>query len=300
MHLVLALFKETNVGLFDWVFGVGTPVAEFLTQGPAADEHPWTDVGERYTAAHTDTFTSGWYDRAVFTPAHTGRVGGLIVPETVVVHTTDMPPNDFAGLVKAWSTSAGLGAAAHFILGRDPDQGLVQMIPITSNANHAGGPTKNGTAIHGWWVTPDGHFVHPNIVAVGIEVHAAGMLYWKKGSTDVAEYVEDRKVRAEFSRSKGDVYVDSLNRPWHAITAYQLDSLGQLLRDLCPSLKASTLVPKADAAFIKDRTRWDTSYAVPAANTLVGHVSLDPINKTDPGPQLMTFINDFARKEEWK
>lgn len=48
---------------------------------------------------------------------------------------------------------------------------MVQFAPITRNANHAGGKT------HGWWYTRAGgrgRLIHPNTVAVGIELDNAG------------------------------------------------------------------------------------------------------------------------------
>jgi hypothetical protein len=287
------------VGIFDGILARWRkPVGEFGTQGPDEDEHPLITSSDHVRAKYGPRFDRGRYTLARQVTAHPGRIGPVIVPECTVVHTTDMP-NGFDELVKVWQTSPGRGSCAHFILGRNPDQGLVQMVPITNNGNHAGGPTVNGHPIHGWWVTRAGKLLHPNTVSVGIEVHAAGRLYWAKGSKDVAEYIEDHKVKATFSRSKGEVYVDALGRPWHAVNEYQLASLGALLVDLRAVMKESTLVSRADAAFIKDRSQWDTSYALPDSNTLVGHVSLDPINKTDPGPQLMAYINANAKQFGW-
>lgn len=301
VRLVLEMREEEAVefpfaAIAKW-FGLLKQVGELGTQGPADDEQ-LVHTGASNWAGHTAAFSSGWYDGVKVVQANAGRVGVPIVPEAVVVHTTDMLPDAFNALLKAWSTSAGSGAAAHFILGRTPEQGLVQMIPITRNGNHAGGPTKSGKVLHGWFVTKTGALIHPNLLSVGIEVHNAGALQWKPGSDyRIAQYVDNKRVLAEFV--DGDTFVDNFGRPWHAATKYQLETLEQLLIDLHPVLKVSSVEPRADAAFIQDRSRWDTSYAVPTANTLVGHVSLDPINKTDPGPQLMTFINALAQKEHW-
>lgn len=277
------------MGFFSKLFAPGGALYEFGTAGPDHNENVF--VGAR---SDVPAFTDGWYVAAEVKRAHRGRVGGAIVPQTVVVHTTDMPPNSFDPLIRAWQTSSGGGSCAHFVLDRGGR--LVQMVPITRNANHAGGPNHNGKPIHGWWVTPEGRFIHPNSVSVGIEVHAAGLLRW--GKSGGAEFVEDGKVKATFHDD--EIYEDNLGRPWHAITKVQLDRLQLLLLRLKPALSPINAEPRADAAFIKDFKRGDTSYAMPLSSTLVGHVSLDPINKTDPGPQLMKFINEFAQKEGWE
>lgn len=234
----------------------------------------------------------GLYDSAAIRPAATGRRGGLITPRAVVVHTTDMLPNGFDGLVRAWSAKDSTGACAHFILGRDPTQGLVQMVPIVRNGYHA-----DGTG-HGNWVLPNGSKLDPNQTAVGIEVHNAGRLDWL--TADKAVYSENHKALAEFRVGLGEVFVDDLGRPWHAATRYQFDMLAQLLSDIKPHLTALMgAVPVPGTALVKDRSKWDMSYAVPVARSLVGHASLHPAAKMDPGPQLMAFINDFAKNEGW-
>jgi N-acetyl-anhydromuramyl-L-alanine amidase AmpD len=236
-------------------------------------------------------FVDGKYTLARFVQAHAGRMGGPLTPKAAVVHTTDMLPNDFAGLVRQWSESDGSYACANFIIGRDTTQGLVQMVPVNRNSNHAGGK------VHGWWETADGSLIHPNLVAVGIEVHNAGRLSWL--SSDRAVYQENGRTLGEFRVGAGEVFVDNLGRPWHKVTDYQKDTLARLLRDLHELFLPLQAHVKPDAALVKDRSKWDMSYAEPACQTLVGHASLDPINKMDPGPELMAFINDFAKKENW-
>lgn len=243
-----------------------------------------------------ETFNDkGEYGGATQIPAYAQRVGGSIAPRAAVIHTTDMMPRSWEALLRAWGQTIGGGACANFLLGRDPSQGLVQMVSILRNANHAGGNP------HGWWVDEhrEGIRVHPNTIAVGIEVHSAGRLEWL--SKDRAVFQEDHKTLGEFSVATGEVHVDELGRPWHKLTEYQLETLEALLVALKPVLgDIGTLQPQANAAYVKDRSKWDTSYAVPAASSLVGHVSLDVINRSDPGPQGMAFINEFARKDGWK
>jgi N-acetylmuramoyl-L-alanine amidase-like protein len=237
----------------------------------------------------------GEYSGAAQLPAHARRVGGPITPRAVVVHTTDMLPNAWGALLRAWNQTIGGGACAHFLIGRDPKQGLTQMVSVLRNANHAGGNP------HGWWVEEhrEGIHVHPNTIAVGIEVHAAGRLEWL--TKDRAVFQEDHKTLGEFSVSAGEVHVDDLGRPWHKLTEYQLETLEAVLLALKPVLHdIGTLQPLANAAYVKNRSKWDTSYAVATASSLVGHVTLDTINRSDPGSQGMTFINQFAQKDGWK
>lgn len=237
----------------------------------------------------------GEYSGATQIPANARRVGGPITPRAVVVHTTDMLPNAWPALLKAWSQTIGGGSCAHFLIGRTPEQGVVQMVPIVHNANHAGGKP------HGWWMNEhrEGIHVHPNTISVGIELHGAGRLEWL--TRDRAVFQEAHKTLGEFSVAAGKVYVDELGRPWHALTDYQLEALEGLLVALKPELAdIGELQPVANAAFVKNRSKWDTSYGAPVARSLVGHVSLDTINRTDPGPQGMAFINNFAQKDNWK
>lgn len=248
----------------------------------------------RETAVETFN-VSGKYSEATQIPANPRRVGGAIIPKAVVVHTTDMMPRSWDALLRAWQQSAG--ACAHFLIGRTPEHGLVQMVPITRNAYHAG---ANPPATHGWWVDEhrEGIRVHPNDLAVGIELHAAGRLSWH--TKDRAVYQEDHKTLGEFSVAAGEVHVDELGRPWHVITEYQLETLETLLVALKPHLgDIGTLQPKANAAFVADHSRWDTSFLVPTSRSLVGHGSLDVINREDPGPQGMAFINEFVQKDKW-
>ncbi len=269
MGALSSLFKRTVVG--DWDTG-----------GPA----------------EAGTFGLGWYNKATSVGAHPSRVGGPIDPGAVVVHTTDMRPNDFDALVRAWTTRPG-PACAHFIIGRTSKQGLVQLTSILRNGNHAGGPVRNGAAQHGWWGdSKTGRRIHPNHLSVGIEVHAAGLLKWLDPAKTVAGYVEGGKIREKFSGD--EIYVDSLVRPWHAVTPYQLATLEELLSDLQPALNPrGGLEPRPLQPFLKNRSAWDTSYAVPGSNTLVGHASLSPGRKMDPGPQIMAFINHIAEKNKW-
>lgn len=72
------------------------------------------------------------------------------------------------------------GDAAHFLIGRDAATGLIQLAPVTNNANHAGG-SGHGNFVAGaqkW---------HPNSVSVGIEVHCAGAVQQVNGDWHLIE-----------------------------------------------------------------------------------------------------------------
>ncbi len=253
-----------------FVKAFGKPVP--TTAGPDHDEHPIVPPAQPMPAV----FAGGVWYRAVYMPAHPGRVGPAIVPKTLVVHTTDMMPDSFQALVKAWTTSATNGACAHFLIGRDATQGVVQFVPITKNGNHAGG------LIHGNYKLPTGALLHPNVVAVGIELHGAGLLRLTNG-----KWVHQDSGRVVES---SDVYVDSHKRGWHVITPYQLRMLAALIVDLgLPGLPVGTTVAP-DATYASQGV---ADYAgTNLGPTIVGHCTLDPINKTDPGSQVMSWLKD--------
>lgn len=219
------------------------------------------------------SFVGAWWCEAKKKPAHPGRVGGAIRPKTMVVHTTDMMPNTFDSLVKAWTTTESSGACAHFLIGRDKTQGVVQFVPIYRNANHAGGK------VHGNYINTAG-LIHPNLVAIGVELHGAGLLTYKDGKWIHKD--------SGTTVAPSDVYVDSHHRGWQIITPYQFEMLEKLLRDICLEGLPATEV-KPDASYESQGVAY---YAACASSKVVGHVTLDPINKTDPGPQVMAWIRD--------
>ena len=259
---------------------LGHDVFDWDTAGPA--EHP-PELAAVVLPPPAPTWSEGWYLGAQRRPAHPGRVGGPIKPWTVVVHTTDMMPNTFAPLVKAWTTNANRGACAHFILGRTREDGLVQLVPINRNGNHAGGPrSPDGKPLHGWFVK-DGKTIHPNLVAIGIEVHNAGRLTFV-GKNWVDE--NDHKIDV------ADVELDDRKpgRGWHKPTAWQLETLGRLLDELDlqlgPTPAGITIQPHGEVP----------AYGRTPSSRFVGHVSLDPDRKSDPGVPIMRWLRQRAAK----
>lgn len=248
-----------------------------------AEEHPYefhTSGPDHHDDGMNAEITDGWYHRARRVDAHPGRIGRAITPCGVVVHTTDMMPGTLSGLVARWHGEAGSGAAAHFIIGRDPAQGVVQMISTLRNANHAGGPK------HGNYRLTSGALVHPNLWTVGIEVHAGGRL--KRNGT--VWFHPDSVTRVD----PADVFVDERGVGWHKITDYQFTELEMLLCAIRPTLdtmpRGTTIAPNGTYAE-NGVAPWA---AVDGKPVICGHATLDPENKTDCGPELMAWLRACA------
>lgn len=237
-------------------------------------------------AAHERFDADGWDREARHWPVHERRIGKEIDPIGAVVHTTDMMPNTMRGLLKRWKEQRGEGNAATYLLGREPWDGkpeeiptcgLVQLAPITRNANHAGG----FQGAHGWLVKGKQRVAHPNSVYVGIEVHAAGKL---------------RKGKYKWISAHGkviepdDVFIAPDGTGWHRVTEYQLDTLGKLLDALdkrCRPVPAGwTIEPHGN------HKRCGSPWAPLGIVRFTTHVELDPIRKTDPGPQVTAWMRE--------
>jgi len=239
-------------------------------------------------APYAHEFVEGWWLGAKRFDIHPRRLGGAIHPWSTVVHTTDMIPGTMAPLLKRWRDVPGEGAGAHFLIGKQaagesdavPTGGVVQMAPITRNGNHAGGPDQR----HGWFKLVGGRLIHPNSVSVGIELDNAGRLV--KRSSDWVHKDTGRVVR--------DVFVDTHGRGYERVTAYQFAMLDALLDALDNALPASPL----GATVVPNGSYKDNG--VPEASLPwvreVGHWTLDPTRKTDPGPQVDAFLESRAAR----
>lgn len=248
-------------------------IGAFGTAGPA--DHP-ADVVD-VVHAPAPRWDHGWWAGAIRKPAHAGRVGGAINPWAVVVHTTDMLPEEWAALVHAWTDKAADGACAHFLIGRTEQEGVVQFVPINRNGNHAGGPG------HGVFDTESARDVHPNLVTVGIELHCAGGVRLVSGQWRL---VEDGVAHGQ-PLPASDVIPDP-HRPgrgWHVVTDYQRFRLAALLGEL--ELVLGPLPAGASSRSIGEQV---PSWGVPKTARTVGHVSLDPAHRADPWPPTMDWL----------
>jgi hypothetical protein len=258
------------------------PAAERDTAGPPDDEHPIPDATVVHAVNQSPAFVDGWWTRGGCqrTPANLGRIGPVIVPQRVVLHTTDMLGRARA-IVDVWGRTRGAGNAATFLIGRDAADGVYQLAPITRNTNHAGGKK------HGWFKTPTGHLVHPNTVTIGIEVHNGGALELRGMSwvhPDTGTVIP-----------RDQVYIDVRGRGWHKPTDWQLGVLNALLADLrdalLPAAKDHPLTYVPDGDHSENGVPW--AGAIPPGSWLVGHATLDPVNKTDPGPLLLQYARSY-------
>lgn len=241
-------------------------------------EQPKPADGDRFDA-------DGWDREARHWPVHEGRLGKAIDPIGAVVHTTDMMPATFAALCKVWKRDRGQGNAATYLLGREPWDGtpeefptcgLVQLAPITRNANHAGG----FQGYHGWLAKGKQRVAHPNSVYVGIEIHAAGKL--RKGKDKWIQVDAGKVIEPE------DVFVAPDGTGWHRVTEYQLDTLGRLLDALDRRCR-----PVPDGWTIQahgDHKRCGVPWAPLGLVRFTTHVELDPTRKNDPGPQVTAWL----------
>lgn len=268
---------------------------QIATPAPEADERDvipdWGTAGPLREHDPGSIDADGWYTRARRVDAHPGRIGGTIEPKTLVIHTTDMPEDTFDALVKSWATRGGgmYTAAAHFIIGRTPAQGVVQMVGTGRNGNHAGGSRivdGKSEPFHGWYRLKDGKLVHPNLWAVGVELHNAGRL----GKRTVAGFVHPDSKRII---PDDEVFLDSHGVGWHKVTDYQLEELGLLIAAARAKLGkipgGVTIVP--NGSWTDNGVQW----AQPSSTVqIVGHVTLDPTNKTDPGPQVLAWLNQLG------
>lgn len=260
----------------EWIERFKKAPLEANHAGPLSGDHP---LSHPLPLAADELFVDGWYDGAVKCKADNGRIGLDISPTTIVVHTTDTMPGGFRAIIKSWMNSRGLGNAAHFMIGRTEADGIVQFVPVNCNANHAGGFT------HGWWWIQGKGKVHPNVISIGIEIDNGGKL----------RLLPDGKVIHPDTKrvvSVDDIYWDSEGKPWHRVTEYQLAILQELIKDLHQSV-LSHFSPNNTIMSNGDYKKNGALLAKATNNWLVGHWTLDPYNKTDPGPQVMEIINEF-------
>lgn len=220
-------------------------------------------------------FNQGILDAAAHRPAHPGRIGGPITPCAITVHTTDMPPEDFGALVASWQEHPAAGDCAHFVIGRTPADGLVQMVPISHNANHAGGPR------HGWFVDAKGNQWHPNELSVGIEIHCAGRVrknsFWRcvDGSTLTGAAIPASDVISD---------PEHPGYGWHCVTDWQYQQLEALITALF-----GVMAPVPTGLHAVSPSQTPAPWAV-LAGRVCGHCSLDFAEREDPHQPTMQWL----------
>lgn len=260
--------------------------AAILDAAPAEDPDgvEFNTAGEGDPDALPVTFdASGWCSRARRAEMHKDRIGGVIRPMVTYVHSTDCRPGTFETLIRRWAAEKGNGAGANFLLGKTPATGLAQLASIFRNSNHAGGMKEIRPDVwipfHGDFVI-NGKIVHPNLIANGVEVDNAGRLDKKNGRWihTASGYVFD----------DADVYVDARGKGYERYTPYQFEVLGWLLPALAKAqapLPAGTAI-KPNGDYPSNGAQW----AKVDRYRVVGHATINPLNKTDPGPQMMDWV----------
>jgi hypothetical protein len=238
------------------------------------------DTGPGQPAA--GSFPNGWWSLAQQVPAFPGRIGGAISPFAVVVHTTDMVPESWDGLIHRWTTEPDKGEAAHFLIGRDATAGVIQLVPITKNANHAGNNGLKPETMPGKFVAGTQEW-YANSVSVGIEIHCAGGVRQVNGDWRL---IEDGV--AQGAPIPDDDVIPDPQRPgrgWHKVTDYQYEQLGALLDGLETVLYA---LPEGCVAQSfsgpAGQPEATPGWGIFPTGRRVGHVSLDTYNRSDPWP----------------
>lgn len=231
------------------------------------------------------TFLNGWLDGVYHEDAHPGRVGGPITPFAIVVHATDMPPETFGALLTSWTTKPAAGDCAHFVIGRDAAQGVVQLVSIQRNANHAGGPH------HGWFVDGDGNQIHPNLCSVGIELHCAG---------DVMKFADgwhalDGHAPVGAVIPESDVVLDPARpgRGWQVVTPWQYEQFGILL-DALDAPGVLDVAPAGLHAISPSQT--PAAWAVMPPGNLATHAGLDFYDRADPHQPTCQWLRERLAK----
>lgn len=240
------------------------------TDAQAADR--LSAIGDRSTAGPTPPiprWSDGWWDGARRVPAHPGRLGGVIKPWASVVHTTDMLPEEWDALLRAWTERVGDGACATFLIGRDAAHGTVQLAPTTRNANHAGGPT------HGVFDTQLARGLHPNLTAIGIELHCAGGVHLIGGQWRLVE--GGAAHGAPLPADEVEVDRTRPGRGWHTITDYQRAQLLALLGEL-----EQVLAPMPAGAATRTAGEKPDAFTAMPTGRVVTHAQLDPAARADP------------------
>lgn len=252
-------------------------LARIGTTDTAGPDHP-PEIVDVVSEPHP-CWVDGWWAHATRHPAHPARIGGPISPFAVVWHSCDMLPEEFDALIVAYTTKPGAGNAATFLIGPTPVEGVVQFCPITRNANHAGGKG------HGVFLDNARREYHPNLAAIGIEIHCAGGVRLVAG--------EWRLVEGGVAHGRPIPSVDVISDPqrpdrgWHRVTDYQYERAAALRADL-----ELVLAPAPAGLIAKSVVELAPSWALTKNGRDVGHVTLDAANRSDPWPPTMAWLRN--------
>lgn len=210
----------------------------------------------------------GWYNLAKHKPADPGRVGKHTSPRAVVIHSTDMLPRTHNALVRSWTTQRGEGNAAHFLIGRTPEEGITQFVSCLRSANHAGGKLGGGVLIG------DKRRIGWNLASIGIEVHNPGALRLDKGfwcyDGEPFRDADDPEVEAMYCRG------------WLKYTDYQMEAVSTLIQTISVWPWFQPLPEYATISI--DGNETPKAWARVSDPVLVGHATINPMRKSDPGP----------------
>lgn len=281
------------------LFGImPPPVVDWDVEGPPPEEYPSMKLSVFDDMTLQSKFTSsgfnsdGWWHFARKMPAHISRVGGKIIPRAAVVHTTDCYPGTAPVIAAAWQKAGKKRNGAHFIIGRDERFGVVQLVSVYRNGNHAGEADHGFFAPPGWDKPGGPKLIHPNTCAVGIELDGAGRL--DRPKTPAGDPVH-RDTGRTIPR-KDCYWHKQTNTWWNVINEYQLTQLKALLTDLMTVFvdfpEGTEIVTRSQAkhSYLGNGVLWADPRGGRLPTHITGHVCLDPLQKTDPGPQVLGWV----------
>jgi hypothetical protein len=227
---------------------------------------------------------AGWWKHAERAPLHSARVGAVINPFSIAVHSTAVIDGhrSFTGLLRRWQSLAGDENGTHFIIGRSKEQGVHQLCTIWRDARHISDVTG------GFFRDLSGKVTAATLCTVGVKIHNVGQLELRNGVWRLIERDSNgTRVPIGLDVPAIEVVPDSMNprQGYHLPTLWQLQTLQQLLAAL-----DATLAPIGGARVVT-RTEVIDAWADRANPRIVFHATLDPARKSDPWPLIGAAVN---------